>query len=90
MFVAYLRRQRDRIDLCLDWLDKTATREGFAPGVFSIMDLNLVCALGNVDNHKSFEWRGRPTLEAIVVGYAERPRHFCRPVSSRDFSISKF
>jgi glutathione S-transferase len=71
--VIYLRRQRDRIDLCLDWLDKTATCEGFAPGVFSIMDLNLLCALGNVDNHKSFEWRGRPTLEAIVTGYAERP-----------------
>jgi glutathione S-transferase len=71
--VAYLRRQRKRIDLCLDWLEKTATREGFAPGVFSIMDLNLVCALGNVDNHKSFEWRGRPSLEAIMAGYADRP-----------------
>jgi len=41
--------------------------------VFSIMDLNLVCALGNVDNHKSFEWRGRPSLEAIMAGYADRP-----------------
>ncbi len=70
---AYLRRQRDRIDLCLDWLEKAATREGFAPGVFSIMDLNLICALGNVDNHRSFEWRGRPTLEAIAAGYAKRP-----------------
>jgi hypothetical protein len=35
------------------------------------MDLNLLCALGNVDNHKSFEWRGRPTL-AIVARYSER------------------
>jgi glutathione S-transferase len=71
--VAYLRRQRDRIDCCLDWLEKRAAPEGFAPGVFSIMDLNLICALGNVDNHKSFEWRGRPTLEAVVARYAERP-----------------
>jgi glutathione S-transferase len=71
--VAYLRRQRDRIDLCLDWLDKNATSDGFAPGEFSIMDLNLICALGNVDNHKSFEWRGRPALEAIVARYSERP-----------------
>ena len=71
--VAYLRRQRYRIDLCLDWPDKTANREGFAPGVFSVMDINLICALGNVDNHKSFEWRGRPTLEAIIANYAERP-----------------
>jgi len=70
--VVYLQRQRNRIDICLDWLDKSATREGFAPGVFSIMDLNLLCALGNVDNQKSFEWRGRPTLEAIVARYSER------------------
>jgi len=71
--VAYLRRQRDRIDSCLDWLEKQATCDGFAPSRFSIMDLNLICALGNVDNHKSFEWRGRPTLETLVARYAERP-----------------
>jgi len=71
--VAYLRRQRDRIDLCLDWLETSATADGFAPGAFSIMDLNLICALGNVDNHKSFEWRGRPTLEALVERYSARP-----------------
>lgn len=71
--VTYLQRQRDRIDSILDWLEARAQPEGFAPGLFSIMDLNLICALGNVDNHKSFEWRGRPTLEAIVARYAERP-----------------
>jgi glutathione S-transferase len=71
--VTYLGRQRDRIDSCLDWLDKNATGQGFAPGEFSITDLNLICALGNIDNHKSFEWRDRPTLEAIVTRYSERP-----------------
>lgn len=71
--VAYLRRQQDRIELCLDWLEQQATPEGFAPGIFSHMDVNLICALGNVDNHRSFEWRGRPTLEAIVARYAQRP-----------------
>jgi glutathione S-transferase len=71
--VTYLRRQRDRIDFCLDWLEKEAARDGFGQGAFSIMDLNLICALGNVDNHKSFEWRGRPMLEAIVARYAQRP-----------------
>jgi glutathione S-transferase len=71
--VAYLKRQRDRIDVILDWLEKQATPEGFAPGIFSMMDLNLVCALSNVDNRKSFEWRGRPILEAIYAGYADRP-----------------
>jgi glutathione S-transferase len=71
--VVYLRRQRDRIDCCLDWLDTRATADGFAPGAFSIMDLNLICALGNVDNQKSFEWRGRPNLEALMARYADRP-----------------
>ena len=72
--VPYLRRQRNRIDCILDWLAKKVTPEGFAPGLFSIMDLNLICALGNVDNHKTFEWRpGRPTLTAIMSRYAERP-----------------
>ena len=71
--VTYLRRQRDRIDRCLDWLNAQATVDGFAPGWFSIMDLNLICALGNVDNHRSFEWRGRSTLEALVARYAGRP-----------------
>jgi len=71
--VRYLQRQRRRIDVILDWLEKVGTPEGFAPGVFSIMDLNLICALGNIDNRKSFEWRGRPTLEAIYARYADRP-----------------
>ena len=55
--VAYLRRQRERIDVCLDWLEKQSTWNGFVPDEFSIMDINLICALGNVDQHKSFEWR---------------------------------
>ena len=71
--IVYLQRQRDRIDVILDWLETQATPEGFAPGMFSVMDLNLICALGNVDNRKSFEWRGRPTLEAIYARYADRP-----------------
>jgi len=71
--VPYLRRQRARIDACLDWLEGQATPEGFAPGQFSILDLNLLGALGNVDNPRSFEWRGRPRLEEIVARHAERP-----------------
>jgi glutathione S-transferase len=71
--VTYLQRQRDRINLCLDWLERNGTRDGFAPDTFSIMDLNLICALGNVVLHGSSEWRDRPTLEAITVRYQERP-----------------
>jgi glutathione S-transferase len=69
----YLQRQHDRIEHCLDWLETQSTSEGFAPGLFSIMDINLICALGNVDHHGSFEWRGRSRLEAIIDRYRLRP-----------------
>jgi glutathione S-transferase len=71
--IVYLQRQRDRIDVMLDWLEAQATPEGYAPGIFSVMDLHLICALGNIDNRKSFEWRGRPALESIYARYADRP-----------------
>jgi glutathione S-transferase len=29
--ITYLRRQRERIDRCLDWLEKSATPDGFIP-----------------------------------------------------------
>jgi glutathione S-transferase len=54
-------------------LETQATAEGFAPGNFAIMDVNLICALGNLDHHRSFEWRPRARLEAIVARYRERP-----------------
>ena len=71
--VQFLQRQQRRIQTCLDWLDQCAAPEGFAPGMFSLMDINLICSLGNVDHHQSFEWRGRPNLEAILERYQKRP-----------------
>lgn len=72
--VGYLQRQHSRIQSSLDWLEERATPEGFAPGLFSIMDLNLLCALVFSEARNDiFPWRGRPGLEAIVARYAERP-----------------
>ncbi len=71
--VPYLRREQARCQSCLDWLEGQATPEGFAPGVFSIADLNLVCALGWTEQRQVLPWRGRPSLEAILGRYAERP-----------------
>ena len=47
--VAYLRRQRDRIDLCLDWLDSNATTEGFAAGAGGDRRALRRAAVGQVD-----------------------------------------
>jgi glutathione S-transferase len=72
--VAYLQRQHSRIQYGLDWLETRATPEGFAPGLFSVMDLSLLCHLTFSEARGDiFPWRGRANLEAIVARYADRP-----------------
>lgn len=72
--VRYLQRQHARIQNGLDWLESRATPEGFAPGLFSIMDMNLLCALEFSEARDDiFPWRGHQRLEAIVARYAHRP-----------------
>lgn len=71
--VSYLRRERERCHSCLDWLEAHAKPEGFIPGVFSIADLNLVCALQWFDDRDVIEWWGRRRLETIVARYQNRP-----------------
>ena len=68
----YLKREVDRIQNDLDWLDKKATPEGFVPGSFSALDLNLICALEWAEFRKIFSWRGRPNLEKLVDFYKDR------------------
>jgi glutathione S-transferase len=68
----YLQRELDRIQSDLDWLETKATPEGFVPGEFSLLDLNLVCTLQWADFRKPFQWQGRPKLEAIVALHGER------------------
>ena len=68
----YLQRELDRTQRELDWLEQKATPEGFVPGSFSVLDLNLICALEWADFRQTFAWRGRSTLEAIVALFAER------------------
>jgi glutathione S-transferase len=70
---SYLKKELSRTQTCLDWLEARAKPEGFVPGQFSILDLNLVCALQWADFRKPFSWRGRKNLEAIVAKYADRP-----------------
>jgi glutathione S-transferase len=70
---AYLRTEAQRMQSELDWLEQRATPEGFVPGVFSIQDLNLVCALNWVNFRKPIEWQGRPKLRAILERYQARP-----------------
>ena len=69
----YVKRHLKRVGHQLDWLESQATDDGFIPGVFSVMDLNLVCTLQWVDFRKIVDWRPRPRLEAIMEKYKSRP-----------------
>ncbi len=78
--VAYLQRQQARTQSCLDWLEERATPEGFAPGLFSIMDLNLICLVEFSDAREEiFQWRGRPRLEALAAHFSGRPSLIATP-----------
>jgi glutathione S-transferase len=68
-----LRRELRRMASELDWLDARVTPEGFVPGVFSLMDLNLVVTLLWLEFRKPIPWRGRPNLEAVLRRYEGRP-----------------
>ncbi len=69
---AYLAREHMRVQSILDWLEKRATPEGFVPGWFSVLDLNLVISVQWVDFRKLFEWRGRPNIDRLVALHEQR------------------
>ncbi|MCC6532111.1 MAG: glutathione S-transferase family protein [Burkholderiales bacterium] len=69
----YLEREHKRVHSILDWLDKRATPEGFVPGWFSVLDLNLVVSVQWVDFRKLFDWRGRSNIDRLVAFHAQRP-----------------
>jgi glutathione S-transferase len=70
---AYLAREQVRVQSILDWLEKRATPEGFMPGCFSALDLNMVITAQWVDFRGLFEWRGRPNIDRLVALHEQRP-----------------
>ncbi len=69
----YLAREHKRVQSILDWLDARATPEGFVPGWFSVLDLNLVITVQWVDFRQLFDWRGRPNIDKLVAFHEKRP-----------------
>lgn len=70
---AYLEREHKRVDAILDWLEQRATPQGFVPGWFSVLDLNLVVTLQWLDFRKLHDWRGRPNIEKLIDFHQRRP-----------------
>jgi glutathione S-transferase len=69
----YLQRQLTRIESCLDWLEARATADGFVPGWFSIMDINLICPIMYAEKRKVIALQGRPKLKSIIARFSDRP-----------------
>lgn len=66
-------RDPERIESCLDWLDQRATPEGFVPGMFTVMDINLMCALGVLSAFGKARWRERKNLAGLYRRFESRP-----------------
>ncbi|HWA47484.1 MAG TPA: glutathione S-transferase family protein [Dongiaceae bacterium] len=80
--VPYLERQLVRVASCLDWLEPQLSAEGFWPGTFSLMDINLLCPLLFGEKRGVFAFRGRqwPNVEAMIDRWQPRPSVAATPV----------
>ncbi|MFT5100596.1 MAG: glutathione S-transferase [Planctomycetaceae bacterium] len=65
-------RDRERVHSCLNWLDKRVTPEGFDPGLFTVRDINLICALNFLEN-TTIDWRGYTNLLGHHIYWNDRP-----------------
>lgn len=70
--VAYLERHEQRVETLFDWIDKRVTSNGFVPGHFSVMDIQLISALDFAIAAGVHDWRGRKTLEAARAEFSQR------------------
>jgi glutathione S-transferase len=82
--VPYSERQRVRIGSCLDWLEERISAEGFWPEVFSVMDLNLMCALlwGEKRGVLAFRDCNWPKIVAMVERWQSRSSMLATPVTT--------
>ena len=79
--VAYLKRHSARMESCLDWLEERATPEGFAPGYFSVMDINFICPVAYGEKRNVMRLEGRARLQTIMARFASRPSVASTPIS---------
>ena len=71
--VSFLKRESTRVNSILDWLDKQASPEGFAPGWFSLMDSMFIVHMDFSETRNGLDWRGRNNLDRLYAAFADRP-----------------
>jgi glutathione S-transferase len=81
--VPYMARQHERVRSCLDWLEERITSEGFWPGTFSAMDINLMCPLLHAEKRGAMDFRSGqwPTITAMIDHWQTRPSVMATPVN---------
>lgn len=81
--VPYVGRQRYRISSCLNWLEQRISGEGFWPGTFSVMDINLMCPLLYGEKRKIFDFRtGKwPRITELIDQLQDRQSVASTPVN---------
>ena len=70
--VPFLKREHTRVNSILDWLDKQASPEGFAPGSFSLMDIMFIVHIDFSETRAGLEWRSRKNLDRLYTAFANR------------------
>lgn len=75
-------RLHARVESCLDWLEAQSAPEGFWPGTFSVMDINLLCALLYAEKRGLLAFRNRhwPKIANAIHGWEQRPSVAATPV----------
>jgi glutathione S-transferase len=73
--VPYVGRQLARVHSCLDWLEERVSADGFWPGTFSVMDIDLLCPLLFGEKRGVIDFRGGrwPKIVAMTDHWQKRP-----------------
>jgi glutathione S-transferase len=79
----YVDRQLYRVASCLDWLEQRVTPEGFWPGTFSVLDMNLMFPLLYGEKRGVIDYRGGrwPRIAAMIDHWQTRPSVLATPVN---------
>ena len=71
--VSFLKRESTRVNSILDWLDRQASPDGFAPGWFSLMDIMFIVHKDFSETRNGLQWRDRNNLDSLYARFADRP-----------------
>lgn len=71
--VSFLKRESTRVNSILDWLDRQASPDGFAPGWFSLMDIMFIVHMDFSETRNGLQWRDRNNLDSLYARFADRP-----------------